>query len=625
MINSDHNKFLFVLLIYISCSVIYPQNNRANLENKFRLGKSYERAGELQKAENIFRELVNMQQWNQRYVKALNDIYLNQKKYDLSIELLNNSIKANRKDINFYGMLGTTYFIMNNKEKAYEVWDSAINEMPNKQISYKLISNFAIENRDFDKAIEYLTTGKEIASNPLSFSLDLARIYVANMKYGNAASEYCDVLLAQPMQLESVKRYLAGFITRPGAASEVEEAILDYISANDNRTLKELLAYVYVSGNSHTKAFELMKEIDITSGSEGVVLYKFAQELFTDGEYETALSSFESILTNYPNSKFYSTARMGYAKTLEALADRKYLYLNIDWKPYSKPDTLVSNLYADVINAYENLIDQFQDSQIAGESYYRIAKILFEKRREAEFAIDYLMEIINSIQYSNYYAVAYELLGKINLYTDQLDNAESYFQKALLSRGVPEAAKRAIKFQQAQLKFWGYQFGDAVEMLAGISSHLRDDITNDALEFALTINLNKNDSLNLATYANALLLAEQDKFDEAFQIFDELSQNQSTPILSRLAQYKTAQMRIAQGSYGTAIDILDKIIFEDKSGLYNDKSLFLKANIYQFALNNIDQAILAYRDILENHPNSQYFDKARDIIQKLNNLEDSNI
>jgi tetratricopeptide (TPR) repeat protein len=626
LFNFDLKIFLIVSYFFlVSISSTIAQNNRANLENKFRLGQSYEQAGELQKAEEVFKELVATQQWNQRYVKALNNIYINQKKYDLSIKLLNQSISVNPKDINFYGMLGTTYFIIDDKEKAYAVWDSAINIVANKDISYKLISNFAIENRDFDKAIEYLKMGKAIAKNPQTYSLDLARIYIANMKYKNAASEYCDILSIQPLQLEPIKRYLAAFITRPGAAKEVEEAIIEHLENIDNRAVKELLAHVYVTDNKSNKAYELMEEIDVSSNGQGVVLYKFAQELYMDGEFDTALNSFESILKNYPNSNFYSSAKLGYARTLQALTDQAYDNKYATWKSYNKFDTSAAKLYDPVIKTYEELIDQFKDSQIASESYLRAAIILFNKKANSTKAVKYLESIVSQTQYSNNHSGAYFLLGKINISLNNLDQAYFYFQKAMLSRGTTEQVKRSISFEQAKIKFWTHQFTEASKLLSSVSNYLQDDMANDALELALIINTNKNDSLNLALYSSALLLAEQGKFEDAFIMFDQLSQVKNAFILSKFSEYKKAEMRVAQNNYGTAIELLDKIIVEDNSGLYNDKSLFLKANIYQFALKNNNSAISVYQNILENYPNSLYFDKSRELIQKLNSLEEPTI
>jgi tetratricopeptide (TPR) repeat protein len=610
-------------LIYIP--LLHGQNSRTNLENKFRLGKSYERSGEIVRAENIFNELVNEQPWNQLYVKALNDVYISQKKYDLSISLLERSIKANNKDINFYGMLGTTYYIMNNKEQAYRTWESAIDASSNKHIIYKLISNFALENRDFDKAIEYLKEGKKIASDKQTFSMDLARIYVANMKYKNAVYEYCDILVQRPIQLESAKRFLESFIKRPGAAKEVEDAINEYLNEKDNRTIKELLAYVYIIDNKPTEAFELINEIDKNSNSEGIVLYKFAQELFADGEYSTALKSFESITSNYPDSKFYSSAKLGFARSLEAITDNKLMESNIKWKSYNAPDSAISEIYSAVINTYETLSNQFRNSQIASEAYLRVANILFYKQNNPTKAVQKLESIVSSTQHTNYFGDAYFLLGKINVYINKLDDAYSFYQKSKLSRGITDQIKRSITFEQAKIYFWKNNFSEALKLLNTVISHLQDDIANDALELALLINTTSQDSLNLVSYSNALLYAEQGKFKEAYQTFEDLSKLNNSMMISKFANYKRAEMLVAQSKYGTAIEILDQIESEDNSGLYNDKSLFLKGNIYHYALGDFENAKRTYQNLLENYPNSLYFDKSREIIQKLNNLEEPTI
>ena len=59
-------------------------------------------------------------------------------------------------DYNLYGLLGSTYFIMDNSEKAFESWEKGIATSSSSHIVYRVIANYAIENRAYEKAIENL-------------------------------------------------------------------------------------------------------------------------------------------------------------------------------------------------------------------------------------------------------------------------------------------------------------------------------------------------------------------------------------------------------------------------------------------------------------------------------------
>ncbi len=71
--------------------------------------------------------------------------------------------------------------------KAYEVWDDAIEKFKSNQMTYRVIANYAIERRDFEKAIELLNLGKKITKDPYLYSYDLGR----TLQHNNALPRSC--------------------------------------------------------------------------------------------------------------------------------------------------------------------------------------------------------------------------------------------------------------------------------------------------------------------------------------------------------------------------------------------------------------------------------------------------
>lgn len=84
-------------------------------------------------------------------------------------------------------------------------------------------------------------------------------------------------------------------------------------------------------------------------------------------------------------------------------------------------------------------------------------------------------------------------------------------------------------------------------------------------------------------------------------------------------------MLIAMDKYNESISVLRSISEDEKSSLYNDKSLFLLANLYNYGLNDKKNALTEYQILLEKYPNSLYFDKARQMINILNEQTDETI
>lgn len=606
-------KILIILLVLPVLS--YAQ---VNLENRFRLGQNYELTGELEKAKTIYKELLEVQPWNQRYIQALNDIYLQLKDYNASAALFENILSQRQNDINAYGMLGTTYFIMGNRNKAYETWDKALNIATANQSVYRIIANYAIENRAFDKAIDILEKGKELTNNPRLFVFDLANIHTANMKYKDAVNEYCDLLEIEPLQLETVKRRIAAFIERPGAAEAAEEAIIKNLAGHENKILKELLASVFAMEERFDQALELIIEIDQNSNSNGASLFKFAQDMLNNNHYDTALKCYSYLIKNYSSSSLLPSAKIGYAKTLELTTTTDIENSSDEWREYFYIDTSYQTKFNPVISAYEEIAETYPENAISAEALLRIAKIKFKRQLKITEAVEILTYIILNKRSTPHSLESNLLLGDINIYLGKIDDALQNYNNAYKLRDAAYQKEKQILLKIAKVLFWKGEFTRSLSFLSRITNNLNDDNANNALELALIINLNKQDSLNLSKYANALFLAEQKKFKEASDELLELYGNRNLLVLSKLAGFQYANILAAMDKYSEAITVLEEIL-DNRLEFNADKGLFLCGQIYQFGLKDNESAIDCYRNILENYTNSLYFDKSRELIQTLNN------
>ena len=138
-------KQISFFLILFNVSVFSQQD----IMNRFMLGQNYEQAGEFQKAKDIYEELFQKQSDNFQFFDALNRVYTQLKEYDKSISIIEQRLNTNPADINLYGLLGKTYYLKGDEQKAFETWDEAITKFPENPTSYRTIANYAIERRDF--------------------------------------------------------------------------------------------------------------------------------------------------------------------------------------------------------------------------------------------------------------------------------------------------------------------------------------------------------------------------------------------------------------------------------------------------------------------------------------------
>ncbi len=155
--------------IFILTSLAFSQSAQDN--NIFINGHNFERAGNLEKAKEIYTDLVARNRNIYLYFDALNRVLLGLKEYQASADLINERLKYNPGDINLWGMLGKTWHTAGDEKRAYDAWDKGVELAGDNPAMYRLMSNFAIERRAFRKAAEILQKGKDIPGADVNFAL----------------------------------------------------------------------------------------------------------------------------------------------------------------------------------------------------------------------------------------------------------------------------------------------------------------------------------------------------------------------------------------------------------------------------------------------------------------------
>ncbi len=606
------HKPILIFFILLSISVFSQQD----LMNRYMLGQNYEQAGEYQKAKDIFEDLYQQQQNNFQFFEALNRVYLQLKEYDKSISIIEQRLEKIPADINLFGLLGKTYYLMNNEQKAFETWDEAVMKFPENPTSYRTMANYAIERRAFDKAIEYLNKGKEVSEDPRIFSFDLANIYTLTMRYKDAAREYCSIILNHPNQYSLIESRILSYINKPEALEQTISVVDEY-SDNDQVQFDYLLARLYMEKKELDKAFDIYLEIDKKQNNQGADLYNFANFTYLEKEYELASKVFKEVIERYPNSPVISSAKLGYAKTMEEALNKKSAEKINSWKPFYKPFELNSDEIENVVSAYNELTEIYPHTEIAGEALLRIGNIYLHKKNDLSEAEKYFNRLISEYRNSIFIFDAYKGLAEINILEDDLSKAEQNFKKIVEAGNAPEDQKNIARYELAKVNFYKGDFSEAKNYLNGIFSNLKDNMANDAIDFSLLLNTNMNDSSNLLLYAKAEKLLEQKKFNEASTIFKEIASSQKGFVLQHRAKLKEAEIELALDNTEESVSLLVEISSGNEKNIYADKALFLLGRIYQYGLKDDNKASEMYESLLAKFPNSLYLDEAREEILKI--------
>lgn len=579
------------------------------------LAESYEQQGDFAKAVEIIETLNKKDPTNIQYFNKLNSLYLQLKKYDESAAIINSRINITPQDISLYGLLGSTYYTAGDRTKAYQVWDDAAEKFKTNPMTLRIISNYAIEKRDFEKAIELLNRGKQISKDSQLFSYELGELYNITMRYREAAGEYCDLIKSSPAQYPQIESKILSYANKPNALDETIEVVRNYQKENVN--FNYLLARLLVEKKLFDDAFAIYKDVDKQQNSNGMELYSFGEFLYREQAFTSAAKVFKYLIDNYSDQPNISSAKLGYAKVQEALLLEKFKSINPEWKKFYKPAKLDKNDIQTVIQAYEDLINGYKHTEVSVESHLHIGLIYFYLQNDLQAAEKYLKIIYDTYPTSKFASMAFVELGNIELQNGNLESSERYFNEVSNLTRANDEDKSFAKYQLARINSFKNKFDEARKHLITVIRNLKDNIANDAIEFSILLNTSKNDSSNLALFCKAEFLTEQKRFDEAKELYLQLSQNPQAFVFNSIAKLRVAEMLIADDRYNDAIPVLELMVLDGEKNIYADKALYLQGQLYRFGLKDNEKAVEVFETLLARFPKSLYQDEARQNILEL--------
>lgn len=607
---------LKILLTYIFALsfLVFAQQNPLD-QNQFMLAEAYEQQGNYAKAIEIIEQLYKKESQNPNYFNKLVNLYIFSKNFESAIKLLESRINMFPQDPNNYGQLGSIYYMMGDYSKAKEIWETPLKKVDRNNLAFRIIANYAIERRAFETAIEILKKGKANSDDPTVYAFDLGELYSLTMQYENAATEYCELLKKNPNLYSTIEAKIFSFINKPEALPQTINVVSDYKS--QDAAFKMLLAKLYVEDKKFDKAFELYKEVDKSQNSNGQLLLDYANFLFNEEENLLAKNVYDYVLKNSSDNRIIPSAKLGLTKTLEALVLKDFRKLNPEWKPYYATIFLNEEKTKDILAAYKEVIDLYKHSEVAIESRYRSALILFYVNNIPAQAIEQLNEITNLYPTSLYFPKALIELGNIYLYSGQIELAKEKYLSVQSSNRVFEDDRNLAAIQLAKIYASEGNFNLAIQTAGKVTQNIKNDITNDALELSLILNTAKNDSSNLLKFFKAEILTEQKNFTSAREIYDEIIQSPQAFVLHSICKIRSAEMDLAINNYPEALRKLGLIVDEEEKNIYSDKALYLTAKIYEYGVTDISKAIDSYQKLLSKFPKSIYLDEARERIQHL--------
>ncbi|CUS99423.1 tetratricopeptide repeat protein [Candidatus Chrysopegis kryptomonas] len=595
----------FLAVIFAINSIFSQQQNEMNL---FRLAQSFERAGEYERALKIYEELYTNNPTNRVYLEAVVRLNTQTKNYDRAIKLAQSWLSTHPDDIDMMARIGDIYFKAGKEKEAIESWDKIVKTYRNNPGIYRMVADYLIQNRLYDKAIEYLTTAQKISGSPDLYAFEIAMLYEFTMRFDKAIEEYIKLLQRTPSMIPSVKSRMSSYIDRPDVLKQILPILESSAkSSKSNIGILDLYAWVLSEAKDYHKALEVQKQLDIATNANGEVILNFAQDLFNQEIFEVAQKAYAEIIETYPKSRVLPEAKLGLLRSREEILRTKLIRIE-------NKDTAIYSDLKKLEEDYKKFSQEYIGTKYEAEALFRLGLIKLDIYFDLDEAQRFFEEVERKFMLYLGKDAIFKLAEIFTLKGD-LNSAREKYLYLLKLKNFPDTLK--VKFLLAQLDYYEGNFNSALKMLEDVSKFTSSDYSNDAIELTLKIQTNRFPSEeNLKKLAIAELKIKQRKFGEAIPLLEDITSTCKNCPISDDALFTLAEVYSTINKHEKAIQYVDTLLEENPESIYADDAMMEKGKIYQ-KLGKNDLAIETYTKLISKFPNSIFVNEARKRIREL--------
>jgi len=585
---------LIVILFIFNAFYSFSQNSQ--------LAYNYFSKGEYEKASTLYKQLYEKNKVRRDYFKKLLSCYQLSENFEAATNLLNNHQKDFPKQVNIIIEIGYNLELQRQKEMAIPYYTKALQIVEDNPHSGYLIGHTFQENHLLDFALKAYKKAMEL--NPdLNYDAYIAFIYGEKAEIENMFDAYLSMVEKNETFYPTVQRYAGMFITENSEDSNnvlFRKLLLKRLQQNPNNSWNKLLSWLYMQQKDYSKA--LIQEIalyrrDLENLSRIVDLCEIA---FDNNDFETAKSGFTYILENTQNS--------------DLILDGHLYLLEIAIETASSKKE-----YDDVEQKFQELFTNYGNGSSTLNLKILYADFLTFKLGNSHKAIEILKEVLKDAGSEFQYGSVKLKLGDILVYSNKFNEALINYSQ-VQTRLKNSTLAQTARFKVAQTSFFKGDFKWALTQLKVLKKSTSQLIANDALDLSLLISDNiVGDTIYdaLKTYANADLLAFQNKNKQAIDTLAVALEKFKGRSIEDDALFKQAELFTKIKKYKAAETNYLKLIDLQKDGILVDDAYYMLGNLYEYKLNNLEEAKKMYQKIIFEFPSSIFLVDARKRFRKL--------
>ena len=601
-------------------SITTKSENSIQSEETYRQAKKLERQGFINESEELLTKIFNDFPSNNKYFNAIKKISI--KKEDC-LGLMNYTkqhSKAKNNDINSQIQKVESSIICNAEwENLFE--KLLLENIDNARIMKKLVS-MLLKNNEHELAISTINKIRELGANSF-FALELGYYYLSLKDYENSLIEYLNHLEKFPKQLEMINQRIVSFS--------------DDISINSNLILilekapfkesKIILSDLYFKINQPEESIKILKEAELYGE-----LFSLAINLDIIKDSETTQSLLLYIINNCSEKTIIEKSIYELARVLENRSAISRLefpisnfmngnsYFN---SPFLKTDAKDSIYLYKAKEMYDSL--NIRGSNL--KSQFRTAEIDFKIFQYLDESLNNYTIISNTTNDKDLKLKVINRIVDVLIAKGDLDNALNFINDEISKHNWNQNEIINLKIKLNQILFYQSKLDLVFENLSLIIKEFssQEHIYNDILStLAVVLILKDEDVSTYSNYIKAQLKINQNKRVESIGILNSILQDCADAqdlcennLTLDLIRYQISNLLVQQNKPDDAIIFLEAI---NGDGIYTELSIIFLAEIYDYIKNDEDMAIQHYLLILQEYPQSIYYEiirkRLRTILEK---------
>ena len=577
---------------------------------RYRMADTRLQAGKYKEAIKILESLHQESPDNPSFYRKLKDAYESVKRYDDALRLVESRLNDNPSP-SLLSEKARLLYQKGAEKKAASTWDQAIRLAPDRATTYRIVYQTLVEVRRFRQAIDVLQKARNTLNNEAIFRTELAYLYGLDGQHGNAMREYVALLEQSPARLALVRNRLQTFVEQGEGINASVEVLREAVEDHPlNPAYRELLAWLYMKTNDYEAAYDVYRALDRLQQRKGKALFSFAQKAADADEYAVATTAFEAILERHADAPVAPKAQRALGDTYRQWAKDKGATSS------PRPDS--TTRYDAARSAYRTFLKNHPKHEAFPTVLAQLGTLELDVYRNLETAQSTLERVVSSYPKTSAANEARYDLGRIALLQGNFERARLLFTRLAKRLRSGDLADQA-RFELARLQFYQGKFDAARTRAEATSANTSSDVTNDAIELSVLIQENQGpDSLNtpLRLYADAQLRARQHRYTEAAAQLDSLLQTHGRHALADEAQFRRAEVALAQGDTSVAITAFEQLSQQHPRSPHADRSLYQLGELYE-KMGKATTAVEIYNRLLTEYPKSLLASDARSRLRAL--------